>query len=714
MLTEIKACVERVTFYNPDNHYAVLRVDSSGETVTVTGNFVSVSEGQMLLIKGKWEEHPKYGRQFKAIHHEELPLPTAQAVERYLGSGLIKGIGPVMAKKIVEKFGKKALEIIDKYPERLSEIEGIGTKKLAGLKKSLNSQKDLKDVMVALQEYEITPAYAMRIYKQYGRNCVQILKENPYRLAEDVSGIGFIKADQIAARTGIPKDSPFRAEAGLLYLLERLSEEGHVFYPYNELLAEAEKGISISRESLLKGIAALFEKKKIVMEELLTEKSVSSNNKAVYLKRLHDAEADTAHGFRGLLKAQAPLEAAPEDALEWVQKELSFRLSARQSDAVKGALKEKVFIITGGPGVGKTTIIKAILRIYQKWKKRVLLAAPTGRAAKRLSELTGEEAKTIHRLLEYSPVEQSFRRNEIYPLQADMIILDESSMIDIMLMSRFLKAVPRGCGLILVGDANQLASVGPGNVLKDLIESGSIPSVRLDEIFRQSRESLIVVNAHKINNGEMPFTPHSGAGDFHFIQMDDTQAVLDKIIELCTSTLPQKYGFNPLRDIQVLSPMHKGLAGVANLNRTLQAILNRREPGSASLAAGDKVMQVKNDYEKDVFNGDTGWIKEVRKGEVLVDFDGRDVVYENAELDKLQLAYAASVHKSQGSEYPAVVMPIVTEHFILLQKNLLYTAVTRAKRMMVLVGSKKALAIAVKNSKTALRYTALRRRLAGS
>jgi len=724
MPLEIKGSVEKVTFHNPETQYAILRIKTAEdeELVTVCGNFISVSEGEYLLVEGEWVTHPKYGRQVKASSYQKLPLPTREAVERYLASGVIKGIGPRRARQIVEKFGDRAMEILEKEPERLAEIHGIGKRKIPEIKKSMEGQRELKEVMLALQSYEISPAYAMKIYREYGKSSYEVVKEDPYRLAEDIQGIGFLTADKIAQKTGIPKDSPKRAAAGLIYLLEKMAEEGNVFCPYNELLSRAEKELTIGKEPLLKGFASLFERGRIALEHM-----PGNGDKAVYLRGLYEAECDTAHSIKKLLgvkhEAQQRFGEIEEEDLLWSQKELRIKLSEKQLEAVKRALGEKVFIITGGPGVGKTTIVKAILGISKEKLKRekVLLAAPTGRAAKRLSELTGEEAKTIHRLLEYSPREEGFRRNELNPLDADLVIVDEASMIDIALMSRLLKAVPEGAGLILVGDMNQLASVGPGNVLGDMIESGVIPTGRLDEIFRQSAESLITVNAHKINRGEMPYSKNDNS-DFYFIEKNEPESALKKIIELCTKPLPARFRIkDPLNDIQVLSPMHKGVLGVANLNRVLQEILNKREhkaghniKAGAHLKPGDKVMQVRNNYDKDIYNGDTGVIKEMKEGEVTVDFDGREIRYEPFETGELQLSYAASVHKAQGSEYPAVIMPLVTEHFMLLQRNLLYTAVTRAKRLMVLVGTRKALAIAVKNSKIEKRYTALRERLTGA
>lgn len=718
LMTELKGparfsgSVERVTFHNPDTGYSILKIQTGEDLITVCGNFHSVSEGEYLSIEGEWVIHPKYGRQLKVSSYGKLPLPTLNAVERYLASGFIKGIGPVRAKQIVEKFGVDAIRVLEEEPERLREISGIGRKKIAGLKKSLEGEKAFKETMLALQHFEISPAYALKIYRQYGKNAFQIVKENPYQLAEDIRGIGFLTADRIAARTGIPKDSPFRAESGILYLLEKLSEEGHVYCPYNELLKQTEKQLSIHGEPPLKAIASLFEKRKIVIEEIKDEK-------AVYLNLLYESETDTARHIKRLSgakkKGQKRFGTVEDAEISAVQKELGINLSERQAEAVKAALNEKILIITGGPGVGKTTIIKVILKIYKEKlrKEKILLAAPTGRAAKRMSELTGMEAKTIHRLLEYNPREEGFRRNEMNPLEADLVIVDETSMVDIFLMSRLLRAIPDGSSLILVGDTNQLASVGPGSVLKDLIESGIIPTVSLDHIFRQSGESLIVVNAHKINRGEMPVTPKTGNSDFFFIEKEDPEEALQKILELCVKGFPARFGIkNPFREVQVLSPMHKGTAGVLNLNRRLQEILNSRSVKGASVfRAGDKVMQVRNNYEKDVFNGDIGIIRNIHEGEVTVDFEGRQLTYQTFELDELQLSYAASVHKAQGNEYPAVIMPLMTEHFLLLQRNLLYTAVTRAKRLFILVGSRKALAIAVKNSKITNRFSALKERL---
>ncbi len=714
MPLEIEGRVERIVFHNPANGYAVLKLEADGEISTVTGNIPDPREGQYVRAAGAWETHPRFGRQFRAISLEPCNPPTPEAVERYLAAGFVKGIGPAMARRIIEKFGPDCLELIEREPERLCEIPGIGLRKLEGIKKSLSGQREFKETMLALQEYGISPAWSMRVYKCYGRGAPQVLKEDPYRLAEDIKGIGFLTADKIAERTGIPKDSPKRAEAGILYLLGRLSEDGHVFFPYKELLREGEAALGIRREPLLKAIAGLFEKKKIILEPLPSAGIENADEKAVYLRRLHEAEEETAERTRALMSAGRRSKILVKSALEWIERELFMELSSQQALAVEASLKEKVLIITGGPGVGKTTIIKAIVKIYKEFlEKDVLLAAPTGRAAKRLSEVAGQPAKTIHRLLEYSPVEEGFRKNEENPLAADLVILDEASMVDIQLMRSLLLAIPEEAGLIMVGDADQLASVGPGNVFLDMTASGEIPLVRLTEIFRQSARSLIIRNAHRINRGEMPEFPNDKDSDFYFFEREDPQECLEKILELCTAALPARFGLDPVRDIQVLSPMHKGINGVQNLNRLIQGILNKSGETGA-FRPGDKVMQLRNNYDKDIFNGDTGMVKTVSGGGVTADFYGREISYGPADLDEIQLAYAASVHKSQGSEYPAIVMPLLTEHYILLQRNLLYTAVTRAKRLAVIVGSRKALGIAIRNAKTQERYTMLARRLRAS
>ncbi|MDA8091874.1 MAG: ATP-dependent RecD-like DNA helicase [Nitrospiraceae bacterium] len=721
MFTEIKGQIERITFYNEENGYTIAKMKAGGrhDLVTVVGNLLSVSAGEVLKLKGQWKNHPKFGEQFEVASYESVVPATVKGIEKYLGSGLIKGIGPVMARRLVTKFGLETLNVIEGETARLSEVDGIGEKRIEMIKKAWDDQKEIRDVMVFLQGHGVSPAYAAKIYKQYAKESINIVQENPYRLATDIFGIGFITADKIAEQLGIAKDSQIRAEAGILYVLHQLSDEGHVYYPYESLIEECKKVLGLERDVIVKAFGSIAEDRKIIIEDL-NAGEFTENNKAVYLAKFHVCETGVAARLKGLMQFPKQLRAFDKDkALEWVQKELKINLAENQKQAILEAIDKKVMVVTGGPGTGKTTIINSIIRIYRRLGQRVLLAAPTGRAAKRMSEATGHEAKTVHRLLEFSPKEGRFKKDENNPLGADLVVIDEVSMMDTVLMYQFLKAVPRDATLVLVGDVDQLPSVGAGNILKDIIDSGRIPTVRLNEIFRQAKESLIVVNAHRVNNGHMPVTDKTGASiqDFYFFQTEEPEQALLKIIELCKEKIPRKFGFKPVDDIQVLTPMHRGVIGAANLNTELQKHLNTSADelirGGKSLKAGDKVMQIRNNYDKEVYNGDIGRIKKIdrEEQEVVVDYDGRTVPYEYSELDEIVLAYAVSIHKSQGSEYPAIVMPILTQHYILLQRNLLYTGITRGKRLVVLVGTKKAMAIAIKNDKPQKRYTRLRERL---
>ncbi len=721
MIIEIKGQLERITYHNQENAYTIAKMKVGGrhDLVTVVGNLLSVSPGEVLKLKGEWHNHPKFGEQFKISSYESVIPATVKGIERYLGSGLINGIGPVMAKRLVTKFGLETLQVIETDTKRLAEVDGIGDKRIEMIKKAWDDQKEIREVMVWLQGNGVSPTYGAKIYKQYGRESVQIVQQNPYRLATDIFGIGFITADKIAEQIGIAKDSLIRAEAGILYVLHQLSDDGHVYYPYEPLIEECNKILGVERDIIVKAIGTIALEKKIIIEDLCQEE-YKENNKAVYLAKFHVCEVAIASRLKVLMQYQKNLRAFDRDkALDWVQQELKIQLAENQQQAVREAIDKKVMVVTGGPGTGKTTIINSIIRIYKKLGKRVLLSAPTGRAAKRMSEATGHEAKTIHRLLEFSPKDGRFKKNEDTPLNADLIVIDETSMVDTILMYGFLKAVPHEATLILVGDVDQLPSVGAGSVLKDIIDSGSIPTVRLNEIFRQAKESMIIVNAHRINNGEMPwFTPYGNQPqDFYFFQIEEPGEVLAKIVELCREKIPQKFGFKPIDDIQVLTPMHRGTVGSSNLNIELQKHLNPSQDefvmGSKTLKIGDKVMQIRNNYDKEVFNGDIGKIikHDKEQHEVVVNYDGRAVPYEYTELDEIVHAYAVSVHKSQGSEYPVVVIPILTQHYMLLQRNLIYTGITRGKKMVVLVGTKKALAIAIKNNKPQKRYTLLRDRL---
>jgi exodeoxyribonuclease V alpha subunit len=721
MLIEIKGQIERITYHNEENSYTIAKMKIGGrqDLVTAVGNLLSVSAGEVLKLKGEWHNHPKFGEQFKIISYESVVPATVKGIEKYLGSGLIKGIGPVMANRLVTKFGMETLNVIETETRRLCEVEGIGDKRIGMIKKAWDDQKEIRDVMVFLQGHGVSPAYAAKIYKKYAKESVAVVQQNPYKLATDIFGIGFITADKIAGNLGISKESLIRAEAGILYVLHQLSDEGHVYYPYEPLVEECKKILGVERDTIVKAFGKISFEKKIVIEDLNKE-DIKENNKAVYLAKFHLCEVGIAARLQDLIRFPKKLKAFDrEKALEWVQGELKIQLAENQKQAVKEAIEKKVMVVTGGPGTGKTTIINSIIKIYGRLGQRVLLSAPTGRAAKRMAEATGHESKTIHRLLEFSPKEGDFKRDENNPLDADLIVIDETSMVDIVLMYQFLKAVPKDATLILVGDVDQLPSVGAGSVLKDIIDSGCIPTVMLNEIFRQAKESLIIVNAHRVNNGQMPIMEGSGDSlqDFYFFIIEEPEKVAEKIIELCKEKIPQKFGYRSIDDIQVLTPMHRGLVGASNLNTELQKHLNSSTDelvrGGLVLKVGDKVMQIRNNYDKEVFNGDIGRINKIdrEEQEIIVNYDGRMVSYEYSELDEIVLAYAVSVHKSQGSEYPVVVMPVLTQHYMLLQRNLLYTGITRGKKLVVLVGTNKAVAIAIKNNKPQKRYTLLKERL---
>ncbi len=718
MLTEIKGQIERITYYNEENSYTIakIRVPGRNDLVTIVGSLPGMTPGEVLKLQGEWQTHPRYGQQFKIISYESMIPATIAGIERYLSSGLIKGIGPVMAQRLVEKFGKETLDVISHDIERLREVDGIADKRIEMIRKAWDEQKEIRDVMVFLQGYGVSPAYATKIFKQYGREAIPVVRENPYRLAEEVFGIGFLTADKIAEKLGIPKDSPLRAKAGIQYVLHQLSDEGHTFYPFAPLMAQCSKILDIEEAALPEAFQAAAAERKIVIEE----ESPAVSDRAVYLTPLHVAETGIARLLGTLLTSPKQLQLMDrEGALKSAQKELNVTLADQQLKAVVEALDRKVMVITGGPGTGKTTIIRAITHVYAASRQKIVLAAPTGRAAKRMFEATGREAKTIHRLLEYSPKIGRFKRDEQEPLDADLVVIDETSMVDTALMYNLLKAIPERATLILVGDVDQLPSVGPGNVIRDIIDSGVVPTVRFNEIFRQARQSMIIVNAHRVNNGQMPdFDEQREAPtDFYFIEVEEPEKALQRIIALCKERIPARFGYNTLTDIQVLTPMHKGTIGASNLNAELQRELNPSKDEIAragrTFKKGDKVMQIRNNYDKDVYNGDIGRIAVIdrEEQEVSVNFDGRLVAYDFSELDELVLAYATSIHKSQGSEYPVVVMPILVQHFILLQRNLLYTGITRGKKLVIIVGTKKALAIAIRNNKPQMRFTLLKQRL---
>ena len=721
---ELRGQVERITYTNEETGYTVARVRVRGQKdlVTVVGNLMAPTPGEILILKGLWTNHPTYGEQFKVVQYKKEVPATVYGIQKYLASGLIKSIGPIMAKRIVSRFGKDTLEVIENRIEELAQVEGIGKKRIEMIRRAWAEQKEIRDVMVFLQSHGVSSGYATKIFKQYGDQSIEVVKENPYRLATDIFGIGFVTADRIAQNLGFARDSELRAEAGILYVLNQLAEEGHVYYPYEELVRKCQEILQVERPIIVRALATVAAEGRIIIEDLNENiEEFRINNKAVYLAKFHVSETGIARYLNKLLKAPKSIRKIDsEKALAWVQEKLSITLAPMQKQAIKCAAENKVIVITGGPGTGKTTIINAILKIFSVLDVRVLLAAPTGRAAKRMSEASSHEAKTIHRMLEYSLQKGGFQRNEENPLDCDVLIIDEASMIDTVLMYHLLKAVPSGATLILVGDVNQLPSVGPGNVLRDIIASGAVPVVQLSEIFRQAQHSLIIVNAHKINNGIMPSLKLPGPySDFYFIEQEDPEEVLKIIIELVAERIPRRFKLDPVDGIQVLTPMHKGTVGVARLNTELQESLN---PGNSGLLRGskglrvkDKVMQIRNNYDKEVFNGDMGRVRSIdlENQVVTISFDNRDVDYDFTELDEISLAYAVSVHKAQGSEYPAVVIPVLTQHYALLQRNLIYTAVTRARGLVVMVGTKKALAVAIKNNKTERRYTYLRYRVNG-
>jgi len=725
--TELSGQIEHITYFNEENGFTIakVKVDGRRDPVTVRGTLMGPLPGEVLTMQGEWTHHPKYGEQFRVAGYRTAVPASVYGIQKYLGSGLIKGIGPVMAGRIVKKFGKETLEIIEEKPERLAEIEGIGNKRIVMIKAAWDAQREIRDVMLFLQGHGVSSGHATKIFKVYGNTAIQVVRNNPYRLASDIFGIGFLTADGIAEKMGFDKNSPLRAQAGILYVLNQLAEEGSVYCPYEPLITRCIEVLHVDRDILTEVIGKLAFNEKIVIEDLNDSiETFQENFKAVFLAKYYLAENRIAERMARLSSAPKSIRPIDTDkAVEWVQGRLTFMLAEKQVHAIRCALDNKVMIITGGPGTGKTTIINAILKIYSKVKVKTLLAAPTGRAAKKMTEATGHEAKTIHRLLEYSLQKGGFKKDEADPLDCDVLFIDEASMIDTLLMHYLIKAVPPTATLIIVGDVNQLPSVGAGNVLHDLIESEIMPVVRLNEIFRQAKASQIVINAHRINNGELPLIKPddlaASESDFYFINQEDPEKVLQIILELVSQRIPRRFGYDSTDDIQVLAPMHKGIVGTGNLNIELQGLLN---PGNISISRGDrnfrirdKVMQVRNNYEKEVYNGDIGRIVGIdpEAQALSISFDKRQVDYEYSHLDEIVLAYAVSVHKSQGSEYPVVVLPVLTQHYLLLQRNLIYTAVTRGRKLVVLVGTWKALAMGVRNDKMRRRYTHLRQRLAG-
>lgn len=718
---ELRGTLERITYHNADTGWTICRLRPEDkddvDLISVVGVMPGPQAGASLLVRGHWETHREYGRQLKLHSFESVMPASTEGIRMYLASGLIKGIGPTIAKRIVDRFAERTLEILDTEPERLLAVTGISPKKLDVIKACWQENQGIRELMVFLQPHDIGVAYAVRIYRQYGQQSLAVVRENPYRLAMDIHGIGFLTADALALKLGFEKDSPLRAQAATLYTLLKLVEDGHVYFPREGLIQHTASRLDIDPVMADEAIDHLEREERVVLEDLGMGDAA---HQGVYLSRYHLYESRIAFYLNRILAS--PKSVRFPDAAKVVDEVVAgmgISLAEQQIAAVRVAANSKVMVLTGGPGTGKTTILKAIIEVFAKREAKILLAAPTGRAAKRMAEACKREGRTIHRLLEFSPAEDGFARNEDNPLSCGLLVVDEASMMDTMLAFHLLKAAPLGATIIFVGDVNQLPSVGPGNVLRDFISSGAMPVVELNEVFRQAATSAIVCNAHLINKGEMPPLESSPdkLSDFYFIRRDNPQDVVQTILHMVLNNIPNRFGLNPVDDVQVLTPMHKGDAGSARLNEALQQALNPGEDGvrrgDRIYRLGDKVMQIRNNYDKDVFNGDIGRIVIVDEKEkfLTVRYDERNVSYEFNELDDIVMAYAISIHKSQGSEYPAVVIPLLSQHYMMLQRNLVYTGVTRGKRLVVLVGESRALHMAISNNKMTKRFTWLAQRL---
>ena len=728
----VQGTVHKISYHHPDTNYTVLRLDvENAPGVTVVGGVYPVSEGEEIKVFGFWKTHPRYGQQFQADHWEKVDPATLEGIEKYLGSGMIKGIGPTYARRLVQAFGLETLRILSQEPHRVLEVEGIGAARARGIMQAWEAQRGMQDIMVFLQGHGIGAALALKIYRFYGLDTIRRVKDNPYALAREIYGVGFVLADRIAARLGISGDFPLRVQAGVLHVLKEFVDQGHCFVLFSALIRNAAALLRVGEDVIENAVQQLA-----VSGDVILERTTSDERAHVYLSELYRAEQRVAEALHRLLSSPsvtlgggrkpAGSTAEPRQVIGLTDLELidpSFAiLEEEQQEAVRQALQQKVLVITGGPGTGKTTLLNSLLALLRRAKFSFVLAAPTGRAAKRMAESAGEEAMTIHRLLEYNPHEGGFQRSEDRPLEADVVIIDEASMVDLALMDNLLSAIDRHSHLVLIGDVDQLPSVGPGSVLRDLIDSGMIPVVMLRRIFRQDRHSLIVANAHRILQGQSLVTPNDSLErDFILLARESEEEILQSVKVLVKEELPQTLNLaadEVAHTIQLLTPMHRGMLGTIQLNREMQSLLNpigdSLQRGESLLRTKDKVMQLRNNYDKGIYNGDLGRITGIdsKEGKVQVDFFDKTVEYNDDELDEISLAYATSIHKSQGSEYPVVVIPLHMSHYMMLHRSILYTAVTRGKKRVVLVGSRRALAMAIQNVRLERRYTGLKEKLA--